>query len=59
MSARHNRVVHTLASICLVPKVLMELPKAAVETVKVFAEDVKEEMDYRTMVVRSISREES
>lgn len=59
MSARKNRVVHTLASICLIPKAISELPKAALETVKVFAEDVQEEMDYRKGVVRSISRTEA
>lgn len=59
MSARKNRVVHTLASICLIPKAISELPKAAIENVKVFAEDVKEEMDYRKGVVRSVSRTEA
>lgn len=56
MSARKNRAVHTLASICLIPKAISELPKAAIETVKVFKEDVKEEMDVRKSAVRVYER---
>jgi hypothetical protein len=59
MSARKNRAVHTLASICLIPKVISELPKAALETVKGFKEDVKEEMDWRVKVAREVSRNEA
>lgn len=59
MSVRKNRAVHTLASICLVPKIIADLPKAAIDNVKVFAEDVKEEMDYRKSVVRAEARSEA
>jgi len=57
MSARKNRVVHTLASIALFPKAVAQLPKAAVETVKVFTEDVKEEMEIRQSAARLVDRE--
>lgn len=59
MSARKNRAVHTLASICLIPKAISELPKAAIENVKVFAEDVKEEMEWRKKLVREETRNQA
>ena len=59
MSARKNRAVHTLASILLIPRVILELPKAAIETTKVFMEDVREEMDMRKTAVRAVSHAEA
>lgn len=43
-----SKPVKFIASVCLVPKIVAELPKAAVEIVKTFADDVKDEMGTRT-----------
>ena len=43
-----SKPVKFIASLCLIPKAIAELPKAAVEVVKVFADDVKDEMGTRT-----------
>lgn len=58
MSAeKKNRSVRFVASIALIPKAVASLPKAAVESVKVFAEDVKDEMDTRCAQARSVDRD--
>lgn len=57
MSARKNRMVHTLASIALFPKAVAQLPKAAVEIVLVFKDDVKEEMELRCSAARLVDRD--
>ena len=56
MSAKPNRAVRTLASICLIPKIVSELPKAALQNVKDFNEDVREEMDTRKKQARISDR---
>lgn len=42
-----SKPVRFFASVCLVPKIITELPKAGAEIVRVFADDVKEEMGER------------
>jgi len=58
MSAeKKNRTVRFVASIALFPKAVASLPKAAVESVKVFSEDVKDEMDARCSKARLVDRD--
>jgi hypothetical protein len=57
MSAKSNRTVRFVASIALIPKAVASLPKAAVESVKVFKEDVKDEMDFRCAQARLVDRD--
>lgn len=58
MSAeKKNRSVRFVASVALFPKAVASLPKAAVESVKVFAEDVKDEMTDRCIKARNVDRE--
>lgn len=59
MSEKKNRSVRFVASIALIPKAVAQLPKAAVESVRVFKEDVKDEMDQRCASARSVDREVS
>jgi len=59
MSAKHSRSVRFAASIALIPKVIAELPKAAVENVKGWKEDVKDEMDTRVTLARDVARQEA
>lgn len=54
---KKNRSVRFVASIALIPKAVAQLPKAAVESVKVFKEDVKDEMDQRCAAARLVDRE--
>ena len=53
-----SKPVKFIASLCLIPKAIAELPKAAVEVVKVFADDVKDEMADRTHLVNTINLKE-
>lgn len=51
-----NRAVRTFASICLIPKIVSELPKAALQNIMDFKEDVHEEMDTRKKQARDFTR---
>jgi hypothetical protein len=56
MTARPNRAVRTLASIVLIPKIALDLPKAAIQSVKDFNEDVREEVDFRKKLATEYAR---
>lgn len=53
------RKVRFLASVALVPHAIASLPKAVIQSAQDTVEDVREEMDRRKALVRSISREEA
>jgi hypothetical protein len=56
-NAKAPRGVRFLASVALVPHAVASLPKAAIQSVKDTAEDVREEMDRRKAAARLVDRE--
>jgi len=54
---KHSKPVRAIASVLFVPKVIASLPGAAIESIREFKEDVKDEMNQREMLANAVPSE--